>query len=74
MFDNINIHKGKSRYVRIKQRMQPVMWNFTVRAVMKPNLSECELLWKDSETATKPQGNLDSLTADHLLLGKKYVE
>ena len=62
MFDNINIHKGKSRYVRIKQRMQPVMWNFTVRAVMKPNLSECELLWKDSETA-----------ADHLLLGKKYV-
>ena len=70
MFDNINIHKGKSRYVRIKQSMVPVMWNFTVRAVMKPNLSECEKLWKDAGTGTQPH-SLENLRADHLLLGKK---
>jgi hypothetical protein len=50
--------------------MVPIMWNFTVRAIMKPNLKECETLWKDPATATQSQGTLANLQVHHLFLGK----
>ena len=40
IFGNINIYKGHSRHIRIKQNTIPVMWNFTV----KKNMSGMEYL------------------------------
>ena len=70
IFDNINIYKGHSRHIRLKKSTVPVMWNFTVRAALKPNLSGKEYLWRDPDTATKPQGNLKEVNSDQLFIGK----
>lgn len=69
MFDNINIHKGRSRPVRLKQSVTPVMWNFTVRAALKPDLSGIESLWKEPKAATEPQKLLSEFTVENLLIG-----
>ena len=69
MFDNINIHKGRSRHVRLKQSVTPVMWNFPVRAALKPDLSASESLWKEPKAATEPQKLLSEFTVENLLIG-----
>ena len=69
LFDNINIHKRRSRHIRLKHSVIPVMWNFTVRAILKPNLHEIEHLWKDPATAEKEQCNMGKLQAKDFFIG-----
>ena len=69
IFDNINIYKGHSRHIRLKKSTAPSMWNFTVRAVLKPNICGMEYLWRDPDTATKPQGKLKEVKSEQLFIG-----
>jgi len=64
IFDNINIYKGHSRHIRLKKSTVPSMWNFTVRAVLKPNICGMEYLWRDPDTAFKPQGELKKVKSE----------
>ena len=45
------------------------MWNFTVRAALKPDLSGIESLWKEPKAATEPQKLLSEFTVENLLIG-----
>ena len=68
LFDNINIHHGRPRYQRITQKVKPVMWNFTVRAVLIPDTSGIDGL-QTSKIDKTPQRALKELKADDFFLG-----
>jgi hypothetical protein len=68
LFDNINIHHGRPRHQRITQKVKPVMWNFTVRAVLKPDISAISSLQTGNVDKT-PQRALKELEAEDFFLG-----
>ncbi|CAB4007800.1 Hypothetical predicted protein, partial [Paramuricea clavata] len=67
LFDNINIHRGRPRYERIQRKATPEMWNFTVRAVMKPDVSGIDNISTMNIDLT-PQRPLKDLKAVDFLL------
>ena len=69
MFDNINIYRGRARYVRLKQKLVPIQWNFTVRAALTPKLEGIESLFTNANTAEKPQKPVADMDFADLLIG-----
>jgi hypothetical protein len=69
MFDNINIYRGRARYVRLKHKLVPIQWNFTVRAALTPKLEGIESLFTNPETAQKPQKPVAKMDFKDLLIG-----
>ena len=73
MFDNINIYRGRARYVRLKQKLVPIQWNFTVRAALTPTLEGIENLFTKPETADNPQKPVAKMDFTDLLIGLYLV-
>ena len=69
MFDNINIYRGRAKYIRLNQKAVPIQWNFTVRAALTPNISDITDLFANYETASKLQGSVSKLDETDLLIG-----
>ena len=69
-YDNINIHKGRARHIRLKGRTVPIMWNFTGKVVIKPETEMINHLFEDSKTASKSQKLLENLKLEDILLGE----
>ena len=60
--------------MRLKQKLVPIMWNFTVRAARKPSLKGIEELWNNEGARTTPLRKIDDITVNDIFLGeyKKY--
>ena len=46
------------------------MWNFTVRGLLAPCLSEIEHLFKSSETVEKSQQSIKNMQAKDMFIGR----
>ena len=55
LFNNINLHHSNRRHHRLFKIKGPKMWNFTVRGLLVPNLSEIEHLFQSEETVKNSQ-------------------
>jgi hypothetical protein len=49
------------------------MWNFTVRAALRPNIHGIEHHFQDPTSYTKPQILITDLEASDILLGMLYI-
>ena len=72
LFDNINIHNGRPRYERLKRKAPPTMWNFTVRAVMKADITGIDALSAKNMDLTE-QRPIKYLKAEDFFLGKQLL-
>lgn len=55
LMDNINMYRGKTRHLRLFKSVGSTMWNFTVRAVLVPNLEGLEHILSDKEACLSSQ-------------------
>ncbi|CAB3988924.1 Hypothetical predicted protein [Paramuricea clavata] len=73
LFDNMNIHNGRPRYERLKRKVPPTMWNFTVRAVMKPDITGIDGMSAKSMDLTE-QRPIKDLKAEDFFLDVTFPE
>ena len=57
LMDNINMYRGKRNHLRLYKSLWPVMWNFTVRAIMLPNTDGLEHILCDKEACLSSQSS-----------------
>ena len=55
--------------MRLKQKLVPIQWNFTVRAALTPKLEGIESLFTNANTAEKPQKPVADMDFADLLIG-----
>jgi hypothetical protein len=70
LLDNINLYHGNRRHHRLFKTLGPKMWNFTVRGLLVPDLSEIENLFSSKETAEEQQRPGHGLTAEDTFIGE----
>ena len=72
LLDNVNLYKGLPVHRRIFNRARTsTILNFTVKAVMKPNLNGIEWMLEDTSNFLESQGdNINKLEATDVNLGK----
>ena len=68
IFDNINIYKGHSRHIRLKKSTAPSMWNFTVRAALKPIYVEWNTFGETLTRQPNPKESWKNLRVNSCLL------
>lgn len=71
-YDNINIHRGWARYTRLKEKTIPIMWNFTGKIAIKPNIDDIKHMFEDKKSALQPQKKLQNVKVSDTLLGRTY--
>ena len=69
LLDNINLYHGNRRHHRLFKILGPKMWNFTVRGVLLPNLSEVSKLLESKETTEEQQCVLEVFKARDTFIG-----
>ena len=70
LLDNLNLYHGNRRHHRLFKILGPKMWNFTVRGLLAPCLSEIEHLFKSSETVEKSQQSIKNMQAKNMFIGR----
>ena len=68
-YDNINIHRGRARYTRLKAKTIPIMWNFTGKIAIKPNIEDIKHTFEDKISSLQPQKMLKDVKVSDTLLG-----
>ena len=68
LIDNINMYRGSKKYLRLFKVFGPKMWNFTARGLLIPNLSGIESLFLNEETAKESQQDINSISAEDILI------
>ena len=68
MIDNINIYRGKQKYLRLLKSHGPKMWNFTAQAVLIPNTEDINEVLKDKESSLCPQGSAAKMKPEDIFL------
>ena len=70
LLDNVNLYHGNRRHHRLFKVLGPNMWNFTVRGLMVPNVSEIEHLFTSKETVEEPQHSIKNVKAEDTFIGR----
>ena len=71
LLDNVNLYKGLPVHRRIFNRARTsTILNFTVKAVMKPNLNGIEWMLEGTSNFLESQGDINKLEASDVSLGK----
>ena len=68
MIDNINIYRGKQKYLRLFKLHGPKMWNFTAQAVLIPNTEDIKEILKDKKSSLSPQGSATKMKPEDIFL------
>jgi hypothetical protein len=72
LMDNINIHKGKHKHLRIFKEITPSMWNFTGRAFIISLLSEMvKMKMGNKEDMCQSQRDAPKLTYSDIFYSSK---
>ena len=58
LLENISLYHGNRRHHQLFKVLGPNMWNFTVRGLMVPNVSEIEQLFASKETVEELQHSI----------------
>lgn len=70
-YDNINIHKGRARYTRLKEVTIPIMWNFTGKIAIKPKIEDVKHMFEDETSSLQPQKMLKDVKVSDAFLGNE---
>ena len=67
LIDNVNLYRGKRKHLRIFRRQgQSTMWNFTVEAMLIPQLDGIRELLLDKQFSLSPQGDVTKMDPDDM--------
>ena len=70
LFDSINLYKVQHTHTRITNAKRVLLWNFTVRGAVQPNLKDFETLLSSARSCYEPQRQVNDLQSEDVLLGK----
>lgn len=73
LLDNVNLYHCKRGHHRLFNVLGPKMWNFTVRGLLVPTLSEINHLFKSKETAEESQ-HPQEVTAEDTFIGDEIYK
>ena len=68
MFDNVNMYRGKHKHLRLFKSAGPVMWNFTVQAVLVPDITDLEEIFHDDSACLSPQKSILEMDPNEIFI------
>ena len=68
MIENINIYRGKQKYLQLFKSHGPKKWNFTAQAVLISNTEDIKEILKDKESSLSPQGSATKMKPEDIFL------
>ena len=70
LMDNINMYRGKRKHLHLYKSFGPTMWNFTVQAMMIPNIDGLEHILCDKEACLSSQSSAIEMESEDIFLEK----